>query len=222
MAPGRDAVVKAVLFDVDGTLLDTNYLHVVAWLRAFAAAGISVPAKEIHHRIGMSGDRLVDELAGGPRPDVSERWRQEYDAMKPDIRALPDARALLLELGRRGLRVGLATSSPAEDVDTMRAVLDVDDVLAFTTSAGDVDEAKPAPDIFQTALAEAGVPRSDALVVGDTVWDVVAARRCGLDCVGVLTGGISRAELERAGAIAVYESTSEILTQLDTSPLVQV
>jgi len=212
--------VKAVLFDVDGTLLDTNYLHVVAWARGFAAAGVAVPATEIHRRIGMSGERLMEELCGEARDDVKDRWRQEYDSMRADLRALPGSQDLLRELARRGVAVGLATSSPAEDIEAIRKVLDLDDVLAFVTSADDVDEAKPSPDIFAAALEQAGVDASDAIVVGDTVWDVEAAARCGLACVGVLTGGISRGELLDAGAVAVYDSAAQLLDELDESPLV--
>jgi len=211
--------VRAVVFDVDGTLLDTNYLHVMAWSRAFRAAGIVVPAVEIHHRIGKSGSLLVEELAGSERDDIEAMWRREYDALKPEIRRLPGARELVLELAKRGAVVGLATSSPQEDVTTMHEVLDVGDALAFTTSADDVDEAKPAPDIFATALEHAGVDASQAIVVGDTVWDVEAATRCGLPCIAVLTGGIGRGDLVDAGATAVYESTAELLTQLNASPL---
>ena len=211
--------MKAVLFDVDGTLLDTNYLHVAAWSRAFAAAGLEVPATEIHHRIGMSGEQMMEELCGEARDDVKDRWRQEYDAMRDDLRVLPGARELLRELAGRGVTVGLATSAPDEDLEAIRTVLALDDVLSFVTSSADVAEAKPSPDIFVSALGQAGVASGEAIVVGDTVWDVMAATRCGLPCVGVLTGGISRAELIDAGAVAVYESTADLLAHLDESPL---
>ena len=112
------ARLRAVLFDVDGTLLDTNYLHAVAWLRAFDLAGFTVPAFEIHRRIGMSGERLMAELIGEPRDDVKDEWRRQYDAMKGDVRPLPGARDLLFELAGRGLTVGLATSSPPTGADS--------------------------------------------------------------------------------------------------------
>jgi HAD superfamily hydrolase (TIGR01509 family) len=211
--------VRAVLFDVDGTLIDSNYLHVVAWSRAFAQAGRAVPAARIHRLIGMSGTRLMETLLGAPDDDVADEWRRQFERMKPELRAFDGAADLLRALATGGTQVGLATSSPEEDLEALRQTIDADDAVSFVTSAGDVTEAKPAPDIFAVALERAGVPTAEAIVVGDTVWDVAAAQRCGLPCVGVLTGGISRAELTEAGAVAVYDDVAQLLAGLDGSPL---
>jgi HAD superfamily hydrolase (TIGR01509 family) len=213
-------MVRAALFDVDGTLVDSNFLHVHAWSVAFAEAGTPVTAVEILRRIGMSGEQLVDELAGEGRDDINDGWRRAFDQLKPRLRAFDGAAELLRELHDRGVRVVLATSSPEEDVEALRAAIGADDAIDAVTSAGDVKEAKPAPDIFSTALERAGVDAADAVVIGDTVWDVEAARRSGLECIGVLTGGICRGDLEQAGALAVYDSVAHLLDELDSSPLV--
>lgn len=200
----------AVLFDIDGTLVDTNYLHAVAWRRAFVAAGYDVPTARIHRRIGMGGSQLMEALIGEPRDDVQAGWRREFEPLKPDIRALPGAAALLRAVAARG-RVVLASSSEPDDVEALIDALDVDDAITAVTTAGDVEAAKPEPDVFEVALERAGVEASRAIAVGDSVWDVEAAARAGLVCVGVLTGGSGQAELEDAGAVAVYPDPQTIL-----------
>jgi HAD superfamily hydrolase (TIGR01549 family) len=207
---------------VDGTLVDTNYLHSVAWRRAFLAAGHDVPTAEVHRRVGMSGGRLLHELIGEESDDVKDRWKKEFHAMAEEIRALPGASALLRAVASRGADVVLATSSEEDDLELLLGALDGREVLRAVTSAGDVDEAKPEPEVFETALAKVGGSTDAAIVVGDTVWDVEAARRAGLDCVCVLTGGIARGELEAAGAVAVYRSPADLLDHIDTSPLARL
>lgn len=209
----------AVLFDIDGTLVDSNYLHVSAWSEAFEGAGFDVSHADIHRHVGMGSSLFMESLIGEARDDVKDAWRRRYDELKPTQRALPGARALLVDLAGRGVRVGLATSAPAEDLEALVETIDAGDAVSFTTSAGDVHEAKPDPGIFQTALEEAGCAPEEALVVGDTVWDVQAASRAGLPCVAVLTGGIGRCELEAAGAVAVYNGAADLLDRLDGSPL---
>jgi HAD superfamily hydrolase (TIGR01509 family) len=213
----------AVLFDIDGTLTDTNYLHALAWRRAFLAAGEDVPTARIHRMIGAAGGVLLRELVGEEREDVKDGWRREFDRLKPEIRPFPQAADLLRAVAAKGPRVVLATSSEPDDVEALRQALDADDVVHAVTDAGDVEEAKPSPDVFRTALERAGVtdPRR-ALVVGDSRWDVEAARAAGLDTVAVLCGGISRAELEEAGAIAVYDDPAAFLADLDRSPLARL
>jgi HAD superfamily hydrolase (TIGR01509 family) len=210
---------KAVLFDVDGTLTDTNYLHSIAWWRAFIASGEFVPTAWIHRRIGMGSSLLMQDLIGEARDDVKKRWRVEFDELKGEIRALPGARDLLQSVAARGADVVLATSAEEADVEALLHAIDAGDAISVVTSAGDVDEAKPSPDVFTVALEKTHHRAEDAIVVGDTVWDVEAARRAGLDCVCVLTGGIGRDELEQAGAVAVYRDPRELLEQLDSSPL---
>jgi HAD superfamily hydrolase (TIGR01549 family) len=194
----------------------------VAWRRAFLAAGHDVPTASVHHRVGMSGGRLLDELIGEESDEVKQAWKKEFHAMADEIRAFPGASDLLRAVARRGPAVVLATSSEEDDLELLLDALDAGEAISAVTSAGDVDEAKPEPEVFETALGKAGVAAGDAIVVGDTVWDVEAARRAGLDCVCVLTGGIARPQLEDAGAVAVYASPEELLARLDESPLARL
>jgi HAD superfamily hydrolase (TIGR01509 family) len=212
---------RAVLFDVDGTLVDTNYLHVLAWRRVFLEQGEpQVTSTRIHRLVGMGTDELLETLFGRPRPELKPERARHFEALKPEIRALPRAGELLRTLHERGVRVVLATSAEKSDLDGLLAAIDADDAIDGVTSAGEVDAAKPAPDLFTVALGEAGTAPEATVVVGDTVWDLAAARKVGLPCVAVLSGGISRAELEDAGAIAVYDDVAAILDELDQSPLV--
>lgn len=212
----------AVLFDIDGTLTDTNYLHAMAWRRAMVDAGEDVATSRIHRMIGASGSVLMEHLLGGERSEVQEGWRGHFAALKPEVRAFPKAAALLRAVAERGPRVVLATSSEPDDVTVLRTAIDAEDAIHAVTSAGDVDEAKPAPDVFEVALSRAGSVAADAIVVGDSVWDVQAATKAGLRTVGLRCGGYGQAELEDAGAVAVYEDPSELLTELDRSPIAEL
>ena len=209
----------AVLFDIDGTLTDTNYLHTIAWRRAFLEAGEDIASARIHRMIGAAGGVLMRELLGAERDDVKEGWKRHFETLKPEIRAFPEAAALLRTVADRGAKVVLATSSEEGDVAALRQAIGADDVVDAVTSAGDVDEAKPSPDVFSVAMEKAGVMAADASVVGDTVWDVQAAMKAGLGTIGLLCGGVSRGELENAGAIAVYDDPADLLAGLDRSPL---
>ncbi|HLF39961.1 MAG TPA: HAD family hydrolase [Acidimicrobiia bacterium] len=210
---------RAVLFDIDGTLLDTNYLHALAWRRTFAEHGLEIPTSSVHRRIGMASDRLMEELVGRERDDLKETRTRHFEALKPEIRAFPKAAELLAEVARRGATVVLASSAQEDDLKAMMEALGAGDTVEAVTSSGDVDEAKPSPEVFQVAMDQAGSAPGWAIAVGDTVWDVKAAERAGIGCVCVLTGGISRLELEAAGALAVYEDVAELLDRLDHSPL---
>lgn len=214
----------AVLFDVDGTLVDSNYLHVYAWVRAFEAEGVPVAAWRIHRCIGMDGTTLVKTLAGedagqGQLDQLKDRHSEFYQESTHLLTPLPGARDLLRRVADLGLQVVLATSAPDDELRTLREVLDCDDVVSEVTSSADVDTAKPQPDIVEVALARAGVTAAQAVFVGDAVWDCEAARRAKVTSVGVLSGGVSRAELSEAGAAAVFEDAAELLAHLDTSPI---
>ncbi|OKH72804.1 HAD family hydrolase [Mycobacterium sp. SWH-M1] len=214
----------AVLFDVDGTLVDSNYLHVYAWVRAFEAEGVPVAAWRIHRCIGMDGTTLVKTLAGGDAgqgqlDQLKDRHSEFYQESTHLLTPLPGARDLLRRVADLGLQVVLATSAPDDELRTLRDVLDCDDVVSEVTSSADVDTAKPQPDIVEVALARAGVTAAQAVFVGDAVWDCEAARRAKLTSVGVLSGGVSRAELSEAGAAAVFEDAAELLAHLDTTPI---
>lgn len=218
-----DATCSAVLFDIDGTLVDTNYLHIDAWLRAFADIGHPVDAWRIHRAIGMDSAKLLEALLGDDADRLGdaakERHQVHYAADEERMRAFADARALLDELARRDLKVVLATSSPPEEFAMTTKVLDAGDAVLTATTSSDVDTAKPAPDVVQVALEKAGVEASDAVMIGDAVWDVRAAADAGVRCIGVRTGGVSAQELSEAGAIAVYDDVAALLAGLDASPL---
>jgi HAD superfamily hydrolase (TIGR01509 family) len=214
---------KAILFDIDGTLVDSNYLHVDAWDRAFAAAGHPVDVWRIHRAIGMDSAKLLERLLGDAADTAGPKAKEEhgklYLGMTERLRPIGGARKLLAELARRGHTVVLATSAPQEELDVLLGVLDVEDSVDAVTSAEDVGSAKPDPDIIETALSRASVTPDRAVLVGDSVWDIEAAQRAGVASVGVLSGGYSREELLGAGAAAVYEDAAELLDKLDESPL---
>ena len=216
----------AVLLDVDGTLIDSNYLHVHAWFRAFDEANVEVEAWRIHRSIGMDGSTLVSSLAEGADDgtrsrlkDLHSRYYQETVSL---LRPLPGARELLNAVDELGLQIVLATSAPEDELSILREVLASDDLVSAVTSSNDVDTAKPKPDIIEVALDRAGVAADRAVFVGDTVWDVEAAGRAGLSCVAVLSGGISEAELRDAGAVAVYRDARHLLDEFDDSPLARL
>jgi HAD superfamily hydrolase (TIGR01509 family) len=211
-----------VIFDVDGTLVDTNYLHTLAWWRGLVAAGEQVPMAAIHRVIGMGSDILIKELLGHEVPDAKEIHSEQFKQLREEMKAFPRAADLLREVAGRGAKVVLASSANEEDLEAMRKAIDADDVIDVFTSAKDVETSKPAPDIFQVALDRAEVDADHAIVVGDTIWDIQAARKVGLDCVGVLTGGLGRGELEGAGAAAIYDSVGHLLDELDDSPLARL
>ena len=209
----------SVLVDVDGTLVDTNYLHTLAWWRAFQEMGEDVPMSRIHPLIGMGSDQLVHRLIGRESEEASDAHARHYEPLKKEIKAFPRAPELLTELSQRGARVILATSSDEEDLARLREAVGADDAIEDAVSKGDVEHSKPSPDIFEAALKRFDLDPDRTLVVGDTPWDVEAAAKLGLGVVCVLTGGATREQLEEAGAIAIYEDVAELLDQLDTSPI---
>lgn len=207
----------AVLFDVDGTLVDSNYLHVYAWQRAFDADGIAVATWKIHRCIGMDGSKLVRTLSGDAPEEVRDRLSDAhsryYRETTPLLAPLPGAKELLHRVAGLGLQVILASSTPEDELEMLRKVLDWDDVIAATTSSRDVD-AKPEPGIVQVALDRAGVIAGDAVFVGDSVWDAHAAKAADVPCIGVCSGGIAAAELQAAGAAPVFAEPRDLLDQL--------
>lgn len=213
----------AVIFDVDGTLVDTNYLHTLAWARAFREAGETVSMSAIHRLIGMGSDQLVEELIGHESDQASEGHSRHFKALMEEIQAFPSAAEILAEVHRRGAKVVLASSASDHELDAMvNAVQPPEGCVDHVVKKDDVEESKPAPDIFGVALDAVEMEPERVLVVGDTVWDVKAAAKCGLRVVAVLTGGIGRGDLEDAGAIAVYEDVAHLLRELDDSPLAQL
>ncbi|WP_144764687.1 HAD family hydrolase [Curtobacterium sp. 9128] len=213
----------AVLFDIDGTLVDSNYAHVDAWWRAFRAAGESVDAWRIHRTIGMDSSRLLEALL----PDASDEVRSTakqyqtayYAEQTPLLRLLPGARDLLRAVAERGHAVVLATSAPESELTRLREVLDAEEWITAVTSAEDVDEAKPAPGIVQVALDRVGVDADHAVMVGDAMWDVEASGKVGVPCIAVMTGGIGGDELRGAGAALVVDDAAAVLAGLDDGPI---
>jgi HAD superfamily hydrolase (TIGR01509 family) len=212
----------AVLFDVDGTLVDTNWFHTVSWWRAFRDVGEEVSMSRIHPLIGMGSDQLVERLIGRDSEEATEAHSKYYKPFKDEITAFPKAADLLKEVANRGARVVLATSSNSEDVDRLQEAVGAGDVVDHVISKGDVEKSKPAPDIFEAALEQMDLDPRHTIVVGDTAWDVRAAKKLGLKTVAVLTGGATREQLEDEGAIAVYEDVAELLDQLHDSPLAEL
>jgi HAD superfamily hydrolase (TIGR01549 family) len=217
-----DGTAKIAILDLDGTLVDSNYQHAMAWYRAFCGAGILLPLWRIHRHVGMGGDQLVPALAG---EDVEreqgdalrEAWRTHFDPLRDEIRPLPGAHDLLAELHRRGFEVVLASSAPQEDLDHYVGLLDAADLVDEATTSSDVEQTKPAPDLVAVALEKAR--GSDAVMVGDSVWDVQAAGRIDVPTIGLLTGGYAAAELREAGAVAVFEDPAALRAGLDDTSL---
>ncbi|OBF81316.1 HAD family hydrolase [Mycobacterium sp. 852002-51163_SCH5372311] len=218
--------VPAVLFDVDGTLVDSNYLHVHAWQRAFDDEEIAVAAWRIHRSIGMDGSKLVGTLSGNASDDVQERLSNAhsryYRELTPLLAPLPGARDLLRRVADLGLQVVLASSAPEDELEVLRKVLNCEEVISATTSSHDVDTAKPEPGILQVALDRAGVTAEQAVFVGDAVWDARAALAAGLRCIGLLSGGISGAELQTAGAATIFADPQDLLDNLDSTRIAEL
>ncbi len=209
--PPSDA---AVLFDIDGTLVDSTYHHALAWQRAFDRNDVTIPLWRIHRTVGMGGDKLVAEVAG---TDVEERlgdtlrgqWREEYLDLKKEVANLPGAGELVRSLVERGFLVALASSGDPEFADEALDDLDIRDAVTVLTTSGDVEDSKPAPDLIEVTLEELGTRRG--VLVGDTPYDVESAARAGLRCIGVRSGGYSEAELTEAGAALVVDAPEDLM-----------
>ncbi|MGW3354521.1 HAD family hydrolase [Streptomyces bungoensis] len=215
---------RAAVFDVDGTLVDTNHLHVVTWWEAFRQAGHDVPMHAVHRAVGLGSDDLIAHLLGEDRDRdqdaaLSDAHKALYGQYFDRLPALPGAAELLRRLHGDGWTVVLATSASGAELGALRRAIGADDAIAATASAGDVERGKPAPEPVEHALQLAGVPASRAVFVGDTVWDMRAGSKAGVRCLGVLCGGIPRADLEEAGAQAVYADPADLLASLAESPL---
>lgn len=213
---------RGILFDLDGTLVDTNYLHTLAWSRAIRDSGEWAPMHAIHRLIGMGGDELVVELLGHANDEAVARRPVRYRELIDDARAFPGATELLARARAKGLANVLASSAPRAELDAMLALLDAGGLFEAVTSADDVQQAKPNPEIFHRALARGGLDKEGAVVIGDSVWDVEAAHNAGLGCIGLESGGFSADELERAGALAVYRDVAELSKRFDSSILAEL
>ena len=215
--------LRAILFDLDGTLVDTNDLHVEAWDRAFREHGHDFTRAQIHSQIGKGGDNLVPSLL----PDATEAEQQAIDerhgeiykiGLMPTARPFPRASDLLRRTKEEGLKVVLASSAGSEEVDHYVELLGKD-LISFITSKDDVDASKPCPDIFEAALKKGGLKPDEAIVIGDTPYDVIAAKRAGLKCIAVLSGRFAEEELRGAGAMAVHRDAADLVDHWDSLPV---
>ena len=212
----------AAILDIDGTLVDTNYQHTIAWYRAFRQSGVTLPLWRIHRHIGMGGDQLVAALTsdGFEASDGDEVRGAEtilYRELMDEVRPLEGARELVEDLKRRGHAVVLASSAKPDEVEHYLDLLDVRELADGWTDSGDVERTKPEPDLVTAAVEKAG--GGEAVMIGDSTWDCLAAGRAGIGTLAVLTGGFSEDELREAGAAAVFRSVQELRSRLEETSL---
>jgi HAD superfamily hydrolase (TIGR01549 family) len=212
----------AAILDIDGTLVDTNFQHAIAWYRAFRRHEIVLPIWRIHRHIGMGGDQLVAALCGDEAEEakgdeIRAAEKELYAELIGEVEPLAGSRGLIEDLKERAHAVVLASSAKEEEVDHYLDLLDARELADGWTTSADVEATKPEPDLVQAAVDKAG--GGDAVMVGDSTWDCEAAKRAGLQTVAVLTGGFSEAELREAGAVAVYHSIEDLRESLDETPL---
>ena len=212
------------ILDIDGTLVDTNYQHALAWYRAFRKYGLVLPIWRIHRHIGMGGDQLLPALSDEDferehGDHVREDEKGLYMEMIGEVEPMRDARRLIEEIKRRGHTSVLASSAKDEEVEHYLDLLDARSLADGWTSSADAQSTKPEPDLVHAALQKAGADAADAVMIGDTPYDVEAARRAGVPTIAVLTGGFSEAELCEAGAVEVFESVAELRERLGETAL---
>lgn len=212
----------AAILDIDGTLVDTNYHHVIAWYRAFAKQGIVLPLWRIHRHIGMGGDQVVAALAGDEverqqGDDIRAAEKELYFELIDEVEPFDGARGLIETLKERGHAVVLASSAKPEEVERYLDLLDARELADDWTTSADVEATKPHPDLVVAAVGKAG--GGEAVMVGDTPWDCESAQGAGVPTVCVLTGGFSEQELRDAGAVAVFESIAQLAKRLGETPL---
>jgi HAD superfamily hydrolase (TIGR01509 family) len=217
-------MASTAILDIDGTLVDTNYQHTIAWYRAFRQNDIVLPLWRIHRHIGMGGDQVIaaltdertDEEKGD---DIRAAEKALYMAMIEEVEPLEGARDLIERLNESGKTVVLASSAKDDEVEHYLDLLDVRELADDWTTSADVEATKPEPDLVKAALEKAGAEPGDAVMLGDTPWDCEAAKRAGVETVAVMTGGFSEQELREAGAIAVFESMPQLLERIADTPL---
>jgi HAD superfamily hydrolase (TIGR01549 family) len=212
----------AAILDIDGTLVDSNYQHAIAWYRALRQHGHVLPIWRIHRHIGMGGDQLVaavcgDEVEAEQGDDLRDAEKSLYFELIEEVEPLAGARELIVDLKRLGRTIVLASSAKPDEVEHYLDLLDARDLADAWTTSGDVERTKPDPDLVHAALEHAG--GDGAVMVGDSTWDCEAAARAGVQTVAVLTGGFSDQELRDAGAVAVFHSIEELRRRLADTPL---
>ncbi|MET1064860.1 MAG: HAD family hydrolase [Arthrobacter sp.] len=213
-----------MLFDVDGTLVDSTYLHTLAWWQAFRQAGYDVSMAKIHRSVGMGGDRILAALLPADRDadqdsTIMTSHAAVFSTFWPALRPLDGARELLAQCHDAGLAVALASSARDRDLEALRSTIGADAYIDAATSSADAKESKPAPDILVAALKAVGVQAADAVYVGDAVWDIYAAGKLDIPAIGLTCGGTSEAELREAGAVEIYADPRDLLENLGDSAI---
>jgi HAD superfamily hydrolase (TIGR01509 family) len=221
-------VVKAVIFDIDGTLIDTVDFHALSWVRAFEQFGVKAEFSDVRHQIGKGADRLMPMFLPSGTSETRQKQIEQFRSTLfkreylPKVRPFPDVRALFQRIRSAGRRVVLGSSCTKEEIGCYKRIAHIADLVDCESTSDDAHLSKPAPDIFKKALERAGwIPPEEAVVIGDTPYDAEAAKRAGLACVGVLCGGFPKEELLRAGCVAVYRDPAHLLGEYDSSPLVR-
>jgi HAD superfamily hydrolase (TIGR01509 family) len=220
-------MIEALLCDIDGTLVDSNWLHAEAWQKAFAAIGIELEREDIRRQIGKGGDELIPVyVPWWKRRQVEEPLKQYRkfifeEEFLPKVKALDGARDLLAKVKNSGIRIALASSADKDELQNYKRIVGIEDLVEKETSANDADRSKPHPDIFVAALKRLKLPAMKCMALGDTPYDAEAAGLAGLRTIGVTTGGWSRTELIDAGCVEAYESVAELLAQFDESAIVR-
>jgi HAD superfamily hydrolase (TIGR01509 family) len=217
-------MARTAILDIDGTLVDTNYQHAIAWYRAFRQNEVVLPVWRIHRHIGMGGDQLVAALTDERTEeekgdDVRAAEKALYLAMIEEVEPMEGARELIERLKEDDRAVVLASSAKSDELDHYLDLLDVRDLVDDWTSSADVEKTKPQPDLVNAALEKAGADADDAVMVGDTPWDCRAAEAAGVPTIALMTGGFSEQELREAGAVAVFESIPQLLERIAETPL---
>lgn len=220
-------MVKAVLCDIDGTLVQSNWLHAEAWQRGFAAMGINLQLETVRRQIGKGGDELIPVFVPWWKRQAVEEplktyrdWIFRADFLS-QVEPLPRVREFAEELKRRGIRLALASSAKKPEIQDYKRIMHIEDLVDDETSADDVDRAKPHPDIFSAALKRLGLEPKDCIAIGDTPYDAESAGKAGIRTIGVETGGWTHDELMDAGCVEVYPSVADLLEQLDKSAIIR-
>jgi len=216
-------VIEAVLCDIDGTLVQSNWLHAAAWKDAFAAIDIQLELEELRRQIGKGGDELIPVFVPWWRRSAVEEplktyrkfiFQQDY---LHQVKALPKVRDFLLRLKEAGIELSLATSADQDQLEAYKKIAHMEDLIKESSSADDADRSKPHPDIFEATLKKLGLPASKVLALGDTPYDAEAAGKAGISTVGVTTGGWSKQEMLEAGCIEAYTDVAELLERFEES-----
>src|SRR5581483_12036660 len=215
----------AVIFDLDGTLVDSNELHVLAWDRAFRKFGKHFSLEELRSQIGKGSDQYLPEFL---TPEELKKFGKDLDQYRsdlfkreflPQVRPFPKVRDLFLRIRAEGKKIGLASSGKGDEVDTYKRLCDIVDLIDAEVTSDDADASKPAPDVFEAAVDKLKVEHAEAIAVGDTKFDAESAKKAGISAIGLLCGGTRESLLREAGMVAIFQSPADLLDRFESSPL---